>query len=114
MEAQHNSERRIFSLDALKAFAILLVCWGHCIQFFCHDGSYWNNSVWEVIYSAHMPLFFFISGYFVKSSAEKLPFLRFARKKFAELIVPYISWHALESVFLLIEKRFSLNVGGGG
>jgi fucose 4-O-acetylase-like acetyltransferase len=52
------NNKRIISLDILKAFAIFLVCWGHAIQYLHHDETFWNNKIWEMIYSFHMPLFF--------------------------------------------------------
>ena len=52
--------------DLIKAFAIFLVILGHCIQIM--DPSWQQNLVQRFIYSFHMPLFMFISGYFVASS----------------------------------------------
>lgn len=52
--------------DLIKAFAIFLVILGHCIQKM--DPSWQQNLVQRFIYSFHMPLFMFISGYFATNS----------------------------------------------
>lgn len=52
--------KRIVYIDTAKALAILLVIIGHC---------YWKGAIMYVdslIYSFHLPLFFVISGMFVK------------------------------------------------
>ena len=113
---QKVAKKRIYSFDALRAFAISLVCWGHCIQVFHHDNSYWSNPVWELIYSFHMPLFFFVSGYFLKNSVKKLSFFAFLKKKIIVLLIPYFSWQIIRFIIILIKKKgnfISLYSGGG-
>jgi fucose 4-O-acetylase-like acetyltransferase len=105
------NNKRIISLDILKAFAIFLVCWGHAIQYLHHDETFWNNKIWEMIYSFHMPLFFFISGYFVRKSIVTLKFTVFLRKRSFELIIPYLSWHILHLLYYKICYG-SLTFGG--
>lgn len=51
---------RISYIDALRGFAIILVVIGHLVQNNYSDA--YHNSIFNVIYSIHMPLFFFISG----------------------------------------------------
>ena len=50
-------------LDSLKGFAIFLVVLGHVIQTVFAPDSYDSNVIFKIIYSFHMPLFIFISGY---------------------------------------------------
>lgn len=63
------------SFDILKGIAILLVIVGHCETFRFRS----------FIYSFHMPLFFFIAGFFLKSR----PFSQEISLSFKRLIVPY-------------------------
>jgi fucose 4-O-acetylase-like acetyltransferase len=42
---------------------------------------------YQVIYSFHMPLFFFLSGYFLKTS---IPFFNFVKNRFNSLLKPYL------------------------
>lgn len=50
---------RISYIDQLKGIAILLVVLGHVIGY----NNCENSFLWRFIYSFHMPLFMFISGY---------------------------------------------------
>lgn len=75
-------------IDAIKGFAILLVIIGHLMQKSLADFD--HNIIWRFIYSFHMPLFFFVSGFlafFTKKSQIDLVFNRFK-----SLIVPFFVW----------------------
>ena len=85
------TKQRIEYLDALKGFAIFLVIWGHCIQYLKKDIDVFQNTVFEFIYSFHMPLFFVISGFFFLSSL-KLNLKDFLSKKFLQLLLPCLVW----------------------
>lgn len=54
-------EKRLDYIDKLRGFAILLVVMGHLYLPYTAQGN--SHPVAEMIYSFHMPLFFFISGY---------------------------------------------------
>ena len=58
-------KRQIWA-DSLKGLLILLVVLGHAIQGIYLDSADANH-IYNLIYSFHMPAFFAISGYFVKS-----------------------------------------------
>lgn len=53
--------------DSLKFVLILLVIFGHCIESSI-DTSLSLKAIYETIYTFHMPLFIFISGYFSKNT----------------------------------------------
>jgi fucose 4-O-acetylase-like acetyltransferase len=83
------NSKRDYHLDALKGFAIILVIVGHITAFSNNLENLQNNVVFQLIYSFHMPLFFFVSGYLVfgrfgPTTAEWII------KKFRQLIIPYI------------------------
>ena len=59
-------KQRILSVDFVKFISIFLVVWCHVIEGIDTDG-FWQNSVHHVIYSFHMPLFFFLSGITLKA-----------------------------------------------
>ena len=54
-------ENRIYWLDNLKWFLILLVVLGHAIQHTYAD--FGQNCLFRAIYSFHMPAFMAVSGY---------------------------------------------------
>jgi len=99
--------KRIGSFDAVKALAMYLVIWGHCIQ---HLGPLdrFDDITYVFIYSFHMPLFMFVAGYFSTSSL-KMEFLPLLIKKLKEIIIPCLSWGLIVVVVSLIIGR-----GGGG
>jgi len=72
--------KRIEYLDIAKGIGILLVVLGH------NDFEVISLFVHQLIYSFHMPLFFFLSGYFINTS---IPFFDFFRKRFNALLKPY-------------------------
>ncbi len=78
--------QRINWIDCWKGVAIVTVVAGDIFS---------DLKVAKYIYWFHMPLFFFISGYLYKEKYDYLPFLK---KKFFNLIVPYISFLILFSL----------------
>ncbi len=81
-------ERNIL-IDSLKGFAIILVVIGHAIQYL-RPASFDSSFLFRVIYSFHMPLFMFMSGFVsfktFDGSLQKL------HKRFKSLIVPFFAW----------------------
>lgn len=93
---------RIKAFDVLKFFAIFLVLWGHSIQDFL-SSNYYDEPVYRIIYSFHMPLFMMISGYFSFSSMSLLP-LVFLKKKFVQLVLPAFSWGMVLGIIGFLSK----------
>jgi polysaccharide biosynthesis protein PslL len=73
--------KRIEYLDIAKGIGILLVVLGH------NDFEVISVFVQRLIYSFHMPLFFFLSGYFLNTA---VPFFEFVKKRFNSLLKPYL------------------------
>lgn len=113
-ESQSALRERYDWIDVAKGYGILFVIWAHLI----------NEGLNAWIYSFHMPLFFFLSGYVFHT---KYPFKEFVKRKIKTLIVPYFClgfpmvifewlrgmsnktsqntfWELLES--LIVQKRF--------
>ena len=55
--------KRLIWADSLKGILIVLVVFGHAIQYTVGGGCY-TNHLWNEIYSFHMPAFMAVSGYF--------------------------------------------------
>lgn len=101
---------RILYLDYTRGFAILLVIIGHLIQFNFQSGI--NNRLFNIIYSFHMPLFFFISGYARSINVKKdITVLELCKKlyhRFQTLIIPSIVWTIMVPYFF--SYKYDLNV----
>jgi fucose 4-O-acetylase-like acetyltransferase len=92
---------RIQSLDAIKAFAIFLVVLGHMLQKCVLNAD--DNYLFKLIYSFHMPLFIFISG-FVSFRNDGLKD-KYLSNKFIGLILPYFSWMLVEIFISLFNSK---------
>lgn len=64
------ASNRLEWADSLKCFLIIIVVWGHLIQYYSGLNIFWESRIWEIIYSFHMPLFIFISGYFFRNKTN--------------------------------------------
>lgn len=86
------SGKRLSWLDVGKGLGILLVIFAH---------TELPYEIKKYIYTFHVPLFFFLSGYLF--SSDNLPFKTFFTKKFKGLIVPYL-WFSLITYLWLVLK----------
>lgn len=83
--ANVQSGKRLIWVDQLKAFAMFLVVWGHCIQR-CK-----TVFLLRLIYSFHMPLFFIISG-LTFNTKRKDSITNFAKHKAKTILYPYFAF----------------------
>ena len=74
--------KRNKEIDIARGIGTLLVTLGHSM--------YINKYFKEWIYSFHMPLFFFISGYLFNYDKYKDNYKLFLKKKIKSFIIPYI------------------------
>lgn len=101
-----NNTRNVF-LDAMKGLAIIFVVWGHAIQYIKKDGiSFFDNPLFIIIYSFHMPFFMIISGYLFHFSLSRHSGLTLSLKKIKQLLIPAISWFVIESVLIGFNTHF--------
>ena len=63
-----NLSLRDERLDSLKFILIMLVCFGHIFQIDTSGYSEFSMAFYKLIYTFHVPLFAFISGYFTNSN----------------------------------------------
>jgi polysaccharide biosynthesis protein PslL len=75
------SARRIGYIDIAKGIGIVLVVMGH------NDFALISPLASKLIYSFHMPMFFFMSGMF---SNPDVPFWVFARRRFDRVLRPFL------------------------
>jgi fucose 4-O-acetylase-like acetyltransferase len=110
------------TMDALRGFAILLVVLGHMTQF--TDPDFDHNLVFRMIYSFHMPLFFFISGYVINLPRLQSGLGNYVWKRTLRLAVPFLTWtflviYWLDGIFTRMTFRaFAIQIyhspDGGG
>lgn len=96
------TKQRLIWADSLKGWLMVLVVLGHAIQYVMPEGCF-NNRLWNIIYSFHMPAFMAISGWFAfKPSKPKEGNFNIIQRRFCQLIIPFILW-------TLIPMTLSLN-----
>ena len=87
-----KNQQRIYSLDIAKALCIVLVVVGH---FNPDNAPAWWKCINQIIYSFHMPLFLFVSGYVYRHTLRKQSYSAFMEKKCRRLAVPYLITSAI-------------------
>ena len=108
-----------FYINVVKGVAIFLMIWGHCIQSCALDAfDYFDNWMFKIIYSFHMPLFMMVSGYLFYYSFEKrdLKELIIHRAKpLIQCIVVgnIITYFATTVVFSIFRGEFGLTILSG-
>jgi fucose 4-O-acetylase-like acetyltransferase len=85
--------QRLDWVDYAKGIGIILVVVGHALTNI--KGNDFCNGAAIVIYTFHMPLFFFLSGLFVQKSINKGD-KEFIVNKIKVLLYPYFVWSLIE------------------
>lgn len=95
---------RVKEVDISKGIAIILVVYGHVILGL-HSAGLWNNVNYRLqysfIYGFHMPLFFFLSGLFIKDWIEKDQKNAMVTKA-NRLLRPYLIWSIVQGIIMIV------------
>lgn len=116
----NKKDNKILYLMLLQFFAILCVLLGHSVHIYCRDGWYfhvfytanfWLDFIHHVIYSFHMPLFVFLSGYlFYVTTGKEFKLSKYIVKRIKRLIVPFLIASVIYYIpFLLIINPTALS-----
>lgn len=79
-------------LDNVKVVLLFFVVFAHILERFLEIKLY--NSLYVIIYSFHMPLFIFISGYLSKNTDKC------RENAFSDFFIPYIIFNSIYSIFI--------------
>lgn len=89
--------------NVVKGIAIFLMLWGHCIQCCALDTfNFFENRLFKTIYSFHMPLFIFVSGFLFYYSCQKRSCLELVSHRAAGMLHPIIGATVLNNLFMTI------------
>ena len=78
-------------INFLRGLAIFLMLWGHSLQYCCgRQFDFFENTMFKLIYSFHMPLFMLISGYLFRFSEQKREMLELIEYKSKSLLYPIL------------------------
>jgi len=98
------AEGRIHHIDALKGFVIILIVWGHTIQF---DPNNLNNMYLSFPYPTVIPLFMLLSGFGISRQLNST-FLNYMKKNAVRLMVPFFVWYLIYFIYLSFQKDVNL------
>ena len=122
---QNNTQRSVV-IDIIKGITIILVVWGHCLQY-CNVGNFdfFELKMFKFIYSFHMPLFSLISGFLTGKSINNHSINEVFKSRTKSLLWPmfvfnvvgYYCNYAIENIAqrkwgLLISGSWLGNMGG--
>lgn len=101
---------RLDWVDAAKGLGIILVVYGHVARGLFHAGMYTDEASYilidQIIYSFHMPLFFFLSGLFFMSSFHKRGF-SLVLNKVDTIFYAYIVWSLLQGLLEVVMSNYT-------
>lgn len=83
-----QEKQRLYGFDNIKFILIFLVVLGHLLEISSPFAG--KDMLYKIIYSCHMPVFIFISGFFAKFNSSKIVFHQ---------IYPYVLFQALYIAF---------------
>ena len=94
--------KRLISIDIAKAICIILVVVGH---YHPDNAPEWYGIIIRFIYTFHMPLFIFASGYIYAATNRGGEITTFLYKKFRRLLLPYFTTSILIISLKLLSQR---------
>lgn len=100
-------------VDYAKGIGIILVVFGHANRGLYSAGIQLSGSSYlltdSIIYSFHMPLFFFLSGLFFTQSLDKKGKTSFVISKIDTIVYPYVVWSLLQGMVEVLLSRYTNN-----
>lgn len=92
------SKGGVTDLASLKALGIVLVLIGHAPGL--------GTLVYKMIYAFHMPLFFFISGYYLSDRRLGNNTVEFLRDVGNKLFLPYLVFYLISYVYMWVRAEY--------
>ena len=98
-------------VDYAKAIGILLVVYGHVARGVYNAGIPLDAVLYErvdsIIYSFHMPLFFFLSGLFFFHSLQRRGPACLTANKIDTIVYPYLLWSLIQGLTEVVLSRYT-------
>lgn len=89
-----EKNNRLIHIDYLRSFGMILIIMGHI---------HFSEGFDHYIHAFHVPLFFFISGFFFKTGKYDLK--NFVIKKTKGLLIPYFLWAVIYEIIALFFNK---------
>lgn len=106
---------RQFCIDATKAIAIVLMVFGHALQYgsggyFLDNSLFFQDLIFKGIYSFHMPLFAVVSGYLFFKSVQKRTTINTIKSRVLGLLVPIFCWSIMYRCIVAVLSKQSIGL----
>ena len=89
----------------MKGISIILVLWGHCIQYLSVESfDFFDDSAFKIIYSFHMPLFMLLSGY-ANYWGHDRELKIILNKRVIGIGIPLFIWGFLDYLLIIIQGK---------
>lgn len=106
-----NKTNNFLWVDYAKAIGIILVCYGHVARGLDDANIIGSSNIFDtvdnIVYSFHMPLFFFLAGIFFFKSLEKRGLKKFCLSKTSTILYPYFLWSILQGIIMVILSKYT-------
>jgi fucose 4-O-acetylase-like acetyltransferase len=103
-------QARLLWVDAAKGLGIALVVYGHVARSLVASLNLGDHTLLSkidyVVYTFHMPLFFFLAGIFARRSYDKGQGA-FWTSKFHTIVYPYFLWSIIQGSLLILFSGFT-------
>jgi fucose 4-O-acetylase-like acetyltransferase len=100
-------------VDYARAISVILIAFAHISGGLIRNGvdlPSWVNTIPQSTYYSRVPLFFIITGFFIRQSLTKRDLGGFVAYKLSSVTYNYFLWGGLQLVFQIVASRF----GGTG
>lgn len=105
------SGKRLHWIDVAKGMGIMLVVYGHVMRGLVSAGLAPDSPTFQVvdsvIYSFHMPLFFFLAGIFLDQALAKRGVGGVVLSKVDTILYPYLVWSLLQGFIEVLLARYT-------
>lgn len=108
-KTENGAPERVVWVDYAKAAAIVLIVASHVQHQLLKMGIGSEGGIYHfldsLLYSFHVPLFFFLSGLFLRASLEKRGLKRLAAEKARTILYPFAVWSLLQTAIEIVLSR---------
>lgn len=107
-----RASSRIAWIDTARGIAIVLVVAGHAIHMVARSGAAtlppWLHHLDRIIYTFHVPVFFFLAGLFLPQACQRSDRATLLRHRARALLYPYLIWATVQTTLVAFAAGTSL------